>query len=88
MIVVGDFILFVCAAALGPSIWSQIGCFVLEFLKSFLGLQIEVLREVLDVASKNKVDMFTISGDLFESEEDAEALRPSSEVRCCIKMLI
>jgi len=34
------------------------------------------LREVLDVARKNKVDVVTISGDLFESEEDAEALRP------------
>jgi DNA repair exonuclease SbcCD nuclease subunit len=34
------------------------------------------LREVLNVARKNKVDVVTISGDLFESEEDAEALRP------------
>ena len=34
------------------------------------------MREVLDVARKNKVDVVTISGDLFESEEDAEALRP------------
>jgi exonuclease SbcD len=34
------------------------------------------LREVLNVARKNKVDVVTIGGDLFESEEDAEALRP------------
>lgn len=34
------------------------------------------MREVLNVARKNKVDVVTISGDLFESEEDAEALRP------------
>ena len=34
------------------------------------------LREVLHVARKNRVGVVTISGDLFESEEDAEALRP------------
>jgi DNA repair exonuclease SbcCD nuclease subunit len=37
---------------------------------------LDTLREVLGVARKNKVDVVTISGDLFESEEDAEALRP------------
>lgn len=37
---------------------------------------LEALQEVLDVARKSKVDVLTISGDLFESEEDAEALRP------------
>jgi len=37
---------------------------------------LETLQEVLNVARKNKVDMLTIGGDLFESEEDAEALRP------------
>jgi len=37
---------------------------------------LEGLREVLNVARKNKADVLTISGDLFESEEDAEALRP------------
>ena len=36
----------------------------------------EALQEVLNVARENKVDVLTISGDLFESEEDAEALRP------------
>jgi exonuclease SbcD len=37
---------------------------------------IEALQEVLNVAAQNKVDILTISGDLFDSEEDAEALRP------------
>ena len=37
---------------------------------------LEALQEVLYVARKSKVDVLTISGDLFESEEDAEALRP------------
>lgn len=37
---------------------------------------LEALQEVLDVAKKNNVDVLTISGDLFDSEEDAEALRP------------
>lgn len=37
---------------------------------------LEALQEVLNVAKKNKVDVLTIGGDLFESEEDAEALRP------------
>lgn len=37
---------------------------------------LEALGEVLNVAKKNKVDVLTIGGDLFESEEDAEALRP------------
>ncbi|MCJ7505890.1 metallophosphoesterase family protein [Candidatus Bathyarchaeota archaeon] len=37
---------------------------------------LDTLREVLGVARKNKVDVLTVSGDLFESEEDAEALRP------------
>jgi len=37
---------------------------------------IEALQEILEVGKKNKVDMLTISGDLFESEVDAEALRP------------
>jgi DNA repair exonuclease SbcCD nuclease subunit len=37
---------------------------------------IEALKEVLNVATQNKVNVLTISGDLFDSEEDAEALRP------------
>jgi len=37
---------------------------------------LEALQEVLNVARKNKVDVLTIGGDLFESEEDAEVLRP------------
>lgn len=37
---------------------------------------VAALREVLDIASKSRVDLVTISGDLFESESDAEALRP------------
>ena len=34
------------------------------------------MKEVLDVATQNKVDVLTISGDLFDSDEDAETLRP------------
>jgi DNA repair exonuclease SbcCD nuclease subunit len=37
---------------------------------------LEALQEVLNVATQNKVNVLTISGDLFDSEEDAEALRP------------
>ena len=37
---------------------------------------LEALSEVLNVARKNEVDALTISGDLFESVEDAEVLRP------------
>jgi DNA repair exonuclease SbcCD nuclease subunit len=36
---------------------------------------LEALQEVLNVATQNKVNVLTISGDLFDSEEDAEALR-------------
>jgi DNA repair exonuclease SbcCD nuclease subunit len=42
---------------------------------------LEALQDVLNLARKNKVDLLTISGDLFESEEDAEVLRPELRTR-------
>jgi DNA repair exonuclease SbcCD nuclease subunit len=38
---------------------------------------LDALQEVLNVAAQNKVNVLTISGDLFDSDEDAEALRPT-----------
>lgn len=37
---------------------------------------VEALREVLSEAEENDVDLLTIGGDLFDSPQDAEALRP------------
>lgn len=37
---------------------------------------VDALREVLSVAEANDVNLLTIGGDLFDSPEDAEALRP------------
>jgi DNA repair exonuclease SbcCD nuclease subunit len=37
---------------------------------------IATLNEILKVATENSVDVLTISGDIFDSHEDAEALRP------------
>ena len=37
---------------------------------------LKALQEVLDVSERLAVDMLTIGGDLFDSERDAEALRP------------
>lgn len=37
---------------------------------------LSALTEILDVARSHSVDLLTIGGDLFESEGDAEALRP------------
>lgn len=38
--------------------------------------RLEALREVLDVAEQKDADLLTIGGDLFNSAEDAEELRP------------
>lgn len=37
---------------------------------------IEGLEEILTTADRKGVDLVTLSGDLFESAEDADALRP------------
>ena len=37
---------------------------------------LDALREVLRVASERNVEILTIGGDLFDTEEDADALRP------------
>ena len=36
---------------------------------------IEALNAILDIAKKNKVDVLTIGGDIFNSPSDADALR-------------